>query len=45
MRSAYSNVSLSSEISKYSKLYDSLTIKFTDDANTYTPIEKKDNVQ
>lgn len=28
----------SSEISKYSKLYDSLTIKFTDDANTYTLI-------
>lgn len=28
----------SSEISKYSKLYDSLTIKFTDDENTYTLI-------
>jgi hypothetical protein len=28
----------SSEISKYSKLYDSLTIKFTDDSNTYTLI-------
>ena len=28
----------SSEISKYSKLYDSLTVKFTDDNNTYTLI-------
>jgi len=28
----------SSEISKYSKLYDSLTVKFTDDSNTYTLI-------
>jgi hypothetical protein len=28
----------SSEISKYSKLYDSLTIKFSDDQNTYTLI-------
>lgn len=28
----------SSEISKYSRLYDSLTIKFTDDRNTYTLI-------
>jgi len=28
----------SSEISKYSKLYDSLTVKFTDDQNTYTLI-------
>lgn len=28
----------SSEISKYSKLYDSLTVKFSDDQNTYTLI-------
>jgi hypothetical protein len=28
----------SSEVSKYSKLYDSLTIKFSDDNNTYTLI-------
>jgi hypothetical protein len=28
----------SSEMSKYSKLYDSLTIKFSDDQNTYTLI-------
>lgn len=28
----------SSELSKYSKLYDSLTIKFSDDNNTYTLI-------
>lgn len=28
----------SSEVSKYSKLYDSLTIKFSDDQNTYTLI-------
>jgi hypothetical protein len=28
----------SSEISKYSKLHDSLTIKFSDDQNTYTLI-------
>jgi hypothetical protein len=28
----------SSEISKYSKLYDSLTVKYTDDENTYTLI-------
>ena len=28
----------SSEISKYSKLYDSLTVKFSDDKNTYTLI-------
>jgi hypothetical protein len=29
---------LSSEVSKYSKMYDSLTIKFMDDENTYTLI-------
>lgn len=28
----------SSEVSKYSKLYDSLTVKFSDDQNTYTLI-------
>ena len=28
----------SSEISKYSKLHDSLTVKFSDDKNTYTLI-------
>jgi hypothetical protein len=28
----------SSEISKYSKMYDSLTVKYTDDENTYTLI-------
>lgn len=28
----------SSEVSKYSKLYDSLTVKFSDDNNTYTLI-------